>query len=983
MVAYGSGCWYNVRTRDGSEPQSPQPFVADPGERLCCWCASAYQCLLLGVRAEVEVPQQQLEAVMQEPALNALVAVALQEQRLLADPEEPHRSGKVPDIRVRIPRSRSSNVYWRAVEAKVGTESANRRAAAKHAAKWQEDAYCEATTAVCYPKHLTEPGGNTLERVRNCKEFVVSVIGDGGQPREWKTVDIQGLADEIRNADKTGGARIAATIADGVNDFVIGLNGIVKERLRAELQMPDADNAAAVVGLLLMNMAMLQSTLAEGSKALADAKLKTIDATLRERTRGKQGLPTILETEWEKIRKVNYDPIVTPSLRLIGLISGADDTPLFALLQQAKKCAPMLSRTQLDYAGPVYHGLLESRYDGSFYTNTSAAVLLAELAIPDNWCDWKDWRDIAQKTICDPACGTGTLLMAVQKVLIERLQKNGGSKSDIAELQRALIERSLFGLDINAHALHLAACMLTLASGNVEYQHMQLHRMPHGTIQNEDDEKEETRCGSLEILVGNALALPGWGLGVESTQHGAQGEVVIEASEAVSPESMDLTIMNPPFTRHSIRNDQLDERTEVMVRDRENFVANNATKRAYRDAINRTSVETYFAPIADTITKPGGIVASVKPFAFCCGAAAEGARRLWLRATKLKYIITTHDNSGLSFSGNTSIHETLLIAEKREQMESRPGKSETVKFVTLLRNPKSTIEMTDIVKQIRVGEGPDIRTTTAPAADLMDRQWYEASFANPKLVSDFETDLRKHPDMVTLDDLADYVGPAPAAIRLHFENSGEISLGGGGEYHGMWYHPTKVTTTMQGKPDSTLRMRSGKERYARTLWDKRSSLLIAEKLQPNLARVTARWSTQPTVGSAWGPVTISGEDAVTKMKAVVVYLNSTAGLLGWLVLRGRKLTYPIYSLTSQRLLPVPKNNLTTLAATYDELRVQELLPIPQLTRDPVRLQLDDAVAKAVPHLATKLPDWRKLIASEPTVNGKKSERTDAYPLFDD
>jgi len=41
---------------------------------------------------------------------------------------------------------------------------------------------------------------------------------------------------------------------------------------------------------------------------------------------------------------------------------------------------------QLDHAGPLYHGLLQNaRYDGSFYTSTAAAVLLAGLAMPPDW----------------------------------------------------------------------------------------------------------------------------------------------------------------------------------------------------------------------------------------------------------------------------------------------------------------------------------------------------------------------------------------------------------------------------------------------------------------------------------------------------------------------------------------------------------------------------------------------------------------------
>ena len=53
-----------------------------------------------------------------------------------------------------------------------------------------------------------------------------------------------------------------------------------------------------------------------------------------------------------------------------------------------------------------------ARYEGSYYTSTAAAVLLASLALRERDADWSDPNYVASLRICDPACGTGTLLMA-------------------------------------------------------------------------------------------------------------------------------------------------------------------------------------------------------------------------------------------------------------------------------------------------------------------------------------------------------------------------------------------------------------------------------------------------------------------------------------------------------------------------------------------------------------------------------------------
>ena len=73
-----------------------------------------------------------------------------------------------------------------------------------------------------------------------------------------------------------------------------------------------------------------------------------------------------------------------------------------------------------DLLGRIFHTVLDTaRYDGSFYTTTAAATLLAALAITEDMCDWNDPEAIGRLRITDPACGTGTLLMAAAERIRE------------------------------------------------------------------------------------------------------------------------------------------------------------------------------------------------------------------------------------------------------------------------------------------------------------------------------------------------------------------------------------------------------------------------------------------------------------------------------------------------------------------------------------------------------------------------------------
>ena len=86
--------------------------------------------------------------------------------------------------------------------------------------------------------------------------------------------------------------------------------------------------------------------------------------------------------------------------------------------------SPLYASTML---ASLYHRLLASaRYDGSFYTNHVSAVLLARLALSEESANWSNVDSLANLKIIDPACGTGTLLMAAMHTIRDRHEKAMG-----------------------------------------------------------------------------------------------------------------------------------------------------------------------------------------------------------------------------------------------------------------------------------------------------------------------------------------------------------------------------------------------------------------------------------------------------------------------------------------------------------------------------------------------------------------------------
>ena len=127
-----------------------------------------------------------------------------------------------------------------------------------------------------------------------------------------------------------------------------------------------------------------------------------------------------LEKAWSMILAIDYRPIFKTALTAITA-PYSDDNFKSAIAMIAKEASAASSEAvglRHDLVGRVFHRVLDTaKFDGSFYTSTAAASLLAGLAIRAQTLP-EDLRDMR---VIDPACGTGTLLMAASERIKELL----------------------------------------------------------------------------------------------------------------------------------------------------------------------------------------------------------------------------------------------------------------------------------------------------------------------------------------------------------------------------------------------------------------------------------------------------------------------------------------------------------------------------------------------------------------------------------
>lgn len=914
---------------------------------------------------------------IQENALNSALAEALSAHGLHATPEQTRaRTGaKRCDVQV---RRRYGDSYYTAVECKIGQNATQRRAAVKDAQRWLKQPDCWNAVALCYPEELSEDSEETpRQSLESSADLLMARVNRGGVIGRWRP---GGLSDLAKLSDDIG-ANEAYAVTDILRRAILAasdqINTSTGHDLADVLELPKTDRTsgladprpARIACLIIANMALLQNRFhSEGVRIPELASLLAI--------RRAQNKQIALLDNWQRIRDVDYAPVVDPALAVLQGLPTDRHTEILleTLIEAVLACAPSIGRLRLDHAGPLYHELLQTaRYDGSFYTSTAAAVLLAELAMPPDWSvvenAWADADRLTSLKVCDPACGTGTLLMAAARTVEERFRSAGGAEDDLEALHLGLVEDALHGLDINRHAIHLAASMLTLSAPKIDYNMMNLWNMQHGV-----NDKGEVRAGSLDILTSSAGFLPGIAPEIPNDQRRASAAGYREEAPDLEG-ACDLVIMNPPFTRNDIRNRSLPIADRKRVQQHEIELAEKASDEDHRNAIDQSTVFTFFTPIADMLLKREGTLAIVMPFTACTGAGAKGHRSLLSDPERfhVELVVTSHDNRRIYFSENTDIHESLIVARRpAPDTEGRP-----TAFVSLSENPASASEAHFLAEAIRMAMAGD-RTRLADYGtiawrspeQLRGRPWNAACFYDQSLADACDS-LAGNTALAPLGTLA-AVEPEGRRIRDAFRRAEKRQ---NPDMRALWDHKSDRQTAMRTGPDEFLVAKKGKDDYAEHLWRKRSNLLLGNRMRLNLTQTPAVFSAEPVLGSAFIPVSPVNGDEEALCKAWCVWLNSTAGILGFLNVRQKNLTYPSFSLAGLRSLPVPRHDrcdIAQLAAAFDRHASETLKPLPEMRTDPVRWALDDAVLQAVPGLSPEEPvRWREAICLEPTVNNEK------------
>ena len=171
----------------------------------------------------------------------------------------------------------------------------------------------------------------------------------------------------------------------------------------------------------------------------------------------------------------------------------------------------------LEFISSIYETFVTERAsdEGIFYTPPHLVDFVLDQVLPWHGMEW-------DLKIIDPACGSGIFLVKAFQRLVHRWKRANPAEVIRAETLRRLLERNIFGVDKDPHAVRVACFSLYLAMcDEIEPRHywtqvvfpsMRDRRLVCADFFEDDRKGFETKsdAASYDLIIGNAP----WGDGV-------------------------------------------------------------------------------------------------------------------------------------------------------------------------------------------------------------------------------------------------------------------------------------------------------------------------------------------------------------------------------------------------------------------------------------------------------------------------------------
>ena len=762
-----------------------------------------------------------------------------------------------------------------------------------------------------------------------------------------------------------------------------------------------SDEAANMAALVIINAMVFQERLASNEVAF-----QPVSAAMRD---GRFSRLALLQI-WDHILSIDYYPIFSMARDVVQELSEVEATDVLG--ECARTAATLVGMGAVgrhDLAGRIFNRLIsERKLLAAFYTSIPASTLLAGLALSqDRWLhvDWNRREELSRLCVVDPACGTGTLLMAAYRQIVQNHSATTAGDSDDQLLHQALVEKVITGADVVQAAIHLTAATLAAMSPSVKFEQMQLHTLRLGR-----DTSKKIWLGSLDWL--EAPETQSFFSTTEEQIGAASGEGGI-----VQRPIADLVISNPPFTRRGSDGGKEEAIARVFSLPEGDTESQQAIAKRTSALLKGTAANqiaghaSSFAVLADRLVKPGGRIALVLPVTALSGESWREIRQMLASRYEVEFVVSSHDPNLLSMSYDTAIAEVLLIGRRFSDGEGSTGRG---RFVNLWRAPYSETDALALVRALNAAASIPLHRSDGPPAGgspvmVGGEQWGEivdgpigeepwsAARWRQALTSQSAAALER--GELWNEDGSQVAGYVPVATMGHVCNVGPQdrrirgSLGMFEAYHGwngdaqfpaIWSLDSSVHQSMSTEPNAWLSPKPGRDHQS--VWSQSGTLQITRDVRYNAQPVMAVRTGIRTLGvRAWHTLSAHGDDPLVSARretALALWCNSTFGLLlhanhsnsaqeG----RGQGNKGMLESMATLDIRKLEPWQLDEAQVIWQEFSSRKFMPFYQCATDPARVELDERIVKDLFGLGedaiASVARLRTLLAGDPSIHGSK------------
>ena len=470
----------------------------------------------------------------------------------------------------------------------------------------------------------------------------------------------------------------------------------------------DTADACTVTAVIWVNAAIMHARLDSiGMAALKNLPKLTIAVADPNPAKG-------IASAWQRVLTKDYVPIFDVANQLLMEVAFLQRVGVHEALSRMAKdsveIADNYASLGMDHAGELFNKVMgNQRSDGAFFTRPVAASLLVELCLhatgETEWTEESTWERLR---CFDPACGSGTLLIAFITAVKLRIEQSetGAAKALASRFHRKAVEDYILGADINPVSLQLAGCQITLGEVSALYDKINLYQMDYGYVSNSKLNIDSVRTGTPELLLdpriidlGNEqldLDNPidvGSQLSLSFAPDLAQHDDLVDRLARFPPR---IIMMNPPYTPWRDCGEKFNTEVQVALRERMSGIWDYVSLNEPMLNVKKASVAPLFETLGIHLAKRSqGVFAMVRPLVFLTMTSARLQRAAIAEKVHIETILTCHHPENINMSWHTTINECLIVAKHKASSTDQP-----TRFVNLDTMPTKPEEAHEIIRSV-------------------------------------------------------------------------------------------------------------------------------------------------------------------------------------------------------------------------------------------------------------------------------------------